>query len=340
MRTIKQDIKAGTYKRAYLLYGTESYLKKLYRDKLKQGILAGSDAINFSRFEGKGIDEKEIVHIGQTLPFFADRRLVLIEDSGWFKNANTFSDSIRDFPDSTVVVFCEDEVDKRSRLYKAVKECGYICEFTAMDTKDLKIFAAGLLKADGKKITNATMDYFLEKVGTDMANIRTEIEKISSYTGERDVVTEKYVDAIWTEQLTGQIFKLMDQIALQNPKNALALYYDLLLLREKPLSILFLMLRQFNFLLQVKQLFSEGKTNQEIAKIAGIMPFLVGKYLTQAKAFSVEKLKEAVQFGVNTETQIKSGQLNEQIGVELMLIELSDLAEKRNEERGDFPSRI
>lgn len=325
MKTIKQDIKAGTYKRVYLLYGTENYLKKLYRDKLKQGVLAGGDIMNFSRFEGKGIDEREVVHIAQTLPFFADYRLVLIENSGWFKNANTFSDLIQDFPDSTVVVFCEDEADERNRLYKAVKKYGHICEFTAMNTGDLKIFAASLLKAEGKKITDATMDYFLEKVGTDMANIRTEIEKLSGYTGDRDVVTGEDVDAICTQQLTGQIFKLMDQIALQNPKNAIALYYDLLLLREKPLSILFLMLRQFNFLLLVKQLSGEGKTNKEIAKTAGIMPFLVGKYLTQAKAFSVEKLKEAVQFGVNTETQIKSGQLNEQIGVELMLIQLSQL---------------
>ncbi len=325
MKTIKKDIKTGNYRRAYLLYGTEGYLKRLYRDKLKQGVLAGGDEMNFSYFEGKGIDGTQVVHMGQTLPFFADRRLILVENSGWFKGANPIADAIGELPETTVMVFAEEEVDKRNKLYKAVKECGYICEFKAMGERDLKLWAAGLLKADGKKITDGVMGYFIEKVGTDMENIRTEIEKLVAYTYGRDVVTQKDIDEVCTEQITGRIFQMMDQIALQNPKNALELYHDLLLLREKPMSILFLMLRQFNILMQVKQLNTEGMPNADIAAKAGIPPFAVGKYLSQARAFSAQVLKEAVRFGVATETQVKSGQLNEQIAVELMLIQLSAL---------------
>lgn len=326
MKTIKEDIKTGNYRRAYLLYGSEGYLKRLYRDKLKEGVLAGGDAMNFSYFEGKGIDEAEVVHIGQTLPFFADRRLILVENSGWFKGANGFADALGEFPESTVIVFAEEEVDKRGRLYKAVKEHGYICEFKAMGERDLKLWAAGLLKADGRRITDGTMAYFLEKVGTDMENIRTELEKLIAYTYGRDVVTPEDIDAVCTQQVTGRIFQMMDQIAMQNPKNALELYHDLLLLREKPMSILFLMLRQFNILMQVKQLSAEGMGSADLAAKVGIPPFAAGKYLSQAKAFSAKALREAVRFGVNTETQVKSGQINEQIAVELMLVQLSALS--------------
>ena len=80
MKTIKEDIKSGNYRRAYLLYGSEGYLKRRYRDRLKEGVLAGGDEINFSYFEGKGIDGTEVAHIGQTLPFFAEKRLILIEN--------------------------------------------------------------------------------------------------------------------------------------------------------------------------------------------------------------------------------------------------------------------
>ena len=333
MKTIKEDIKAGTYRRAYLLFGVEGYLKKFYRDKLKEGILCGSDEMNFSVFEGKGIDPLNVVHIGQTLPFFAPRRLVLVENSGWFKHANeknSFADALKSFPDTTVVIFCEEEVDKRGRLYKAVKECGYICEFTAMDIKDLKLWVAGLLKGEGKKITDGIMNYFLEKVGTDMGNIRTEVEKLTAYTLGRDVIEVGDVDAICTEQITGQIFKMMDQIAMQNVKNALVLYHDLLLLREKPMHVLFLMLRQFNLLMQVKQMGAEGMANAEIAKKAGIPPFAVNKYLSQAREFTAQVLREAVQYGVETEAQVKSGRMDEQIAVELMLIHFADLAGKNN----------
>lgn len=327
MKTIKEDIRTGNFRRAYLLYGSEAYLKRLYRDKLKEGVLAGGDAINFSPFEGKGIDGGKVVQIGQTLPFFAARRLILIENSGWFKSANDMADALKNFPETTVIVFDEEEVDKRGRLYKAVKEIGYICEFGPMGERDLKLWVAGLLKADGKKITDGTMSYLIEKVGTDMENIRTEVEKLTAYTYGREVVEKEDIDAICTEQITGRIFQMMDQIAQQNLKQALGLYHDLLVLREKPMSILFLMLRQFNLLLQVKQLGADGMSGAEIAKKAGVPPFAAGKYLSQAKAFSTQVLREAVQFCVRTEAQVKSGQMNEQIAVELMLVRLSGISE-------------
>ena len=200
-----------------------------------------------------------------------------------------------------------------------------MCEFKPMGERDLKLWAAGLLKADGRKITDASMTYFLEKVGNDMENIRTEIEKLIAYTQGREVVEAADIDAVCTQQITGKIFQLMDQIAMQKPKEALGLYHDLLLLREKPMSILFLMLRQFNILMQVKQLSKEGMSNADIAQKAGIPPFAAGKYLAQARAFSAQALRDAVQFGVDTEARVKSGQINEQIAVELMLVHLSAL---------------
>lgn len=52
MRNINQDIKDQTYKRIYLLYGDEAYLRRQYKDRLKQGI-CGDDTMNYSVFRGK-----------------------------------------------------------------------------------------------------------------------------------------------------------------------------------------------------------------------------------------------------------------------------------------------
>ena len=60
MKTIKEDIKNKEFKRAYLLYGTEEYLKRLYKNKLKEAVLQDSDAMNMAEYAGKGIDEKEV----------------------------------------------------------------------------------------------------------------------------------------------------------------------------------------------------------------------------------------------------------------------------------------
>ena len=57
MKTIDNDIKAGEYKQAYLLYGEEQYLIRQYRDKLKKAMVAEDDTMNFSAFEGADINQ-------------------------------------------------------------------------------------------------------------------------------------------------------------------------------------------------------------------------------------------------------------------------------------------
>jgi len=89
MKNIKEHIKLNQFKSVYLLYGTEEYLKKLYRDKLKTAILGDGDQMNYSHFEGKGIDTAEVKSVANTMPFFSDRRLILIENSGFFRIKGT-----------------------------------------------------------------------------------------------------------------------------------------------------------------------------------------------------------------------------------------------------------
>ena len=86
MKTIDEHIKTGQFKNAYLLYGDEDYLKKQYRDKLIKALLSEGDTMNFAKFEGKDISVGEVIDLAETLPFFADRRVILISDSGFFKD--------------------------------------------------------------------------------------------------------------------------------------------------------------------------------------------------------------------------------------------------------------
>lgn len=88
MRTINEDIESGNLKPVYLLFGEEEYLKKQYKEKLIRVMLPDGDTMNFSRFEGKGILIPKLIDLAETLPFFAERRVILVEESGFFKNAS------------------------------------------------------------------------------------------------------------------------------------------------------------------------------------------------------------------------------------------------------------
>ena len=85
MKSIEEDIRNRDFQPVYLLYGEESYLKRQYRQKLKEALSAQGDTMNCACFEGKNISPGELVDLAETLPFFADYRLILAENSGFFK---------------------------------------------------------------------------------------------------------------------------------------------------------------------------------------------------------------------------------------------------------------
>ncbi len=323
MKVIKEHIKTGNFKKFYLLYGSEDYLKKLYRDKLKAGILQDGGDMNFSYFEGKDVEPKRVYEAAQTLPFFSDKRLIVIENSGLFKAQSELSELLNETPETTVVIFVETEIDKRSKLFKLIRDQGTVSEMNGLDEKNLKLFVASLLEPEKKRITEASINYFLEKTGSDMVNICNEVEKLINYTYGKEIVTPEDIDAVVTTQITGKIFLMIDAIGTKQQSKALDLYYDLLSVREKPMSILYLISRHFNILMQSKNLQALGYNASSISEMVGVPPFAVNKYLGQAKNFSSTRLKEALDFCIDIEEQVKTGRMLEKIGVELFIVTFS-----------------
>jgi DNA polymerase-3 subunit delta len=319
MQTLNQDIKDHHFRPLYLLYGEETFLKNSYKNRLKEAII-GDDTMNFSAFEGKGLDTDELIRLADTMPFFAEKRLILVEDSGFFKSANeALVKYLPQMPDTTCLLFVESEVDKRSKLFKQVKERGYAAEMNRQDTTQLARWAAGLLAKEGKKITGQTMELFLGMTGDDMENIRMELEKLISYTGGREVVTAEDVRVIGTEHVTSKIFDMIAAIASRQTRKAMDLYEDLLTLREPPMRILFLISRQFNQLLQVKELQAKGMDRNTIASKLKLQPFVVGRILPQARQFTREQILSYVELCVDAEEAVKSGRLQDRLAVELLI---------------------
>jgi len=320
MQRINEDIKQGTFQQIYLLYGEERYLRKQYTDRLHKA-LCGDDEMNSHFYEGKEVPVTEIIDMADTLPFLAPHRVIFVSNSGLFKSGGEKMAEYLSAPnESTYFVFTESEVDKRSKLFKTVQSKGYIAEFTVQDESTLKRWVAGILNKEGKRITENTVQLFLTKTGTDMENIRTELEKLMCYCMDRDVITDEDVNTICTNRISNHIFDMINAIAERRTAQALQLYYDLLALREPPMRILFLITRQYNLLLQVKELKSKGFDNKAIGAKIGVPPFIAGKYVAQASHFKSADLKKAVNQCVEAEEAVKTGRMNDMMSVEILIV--------------------
>lgn len=325
MKKIAQDIKSGQFHNPYLLYGEEAYLRKQYRDNLRKALVPDEDTMNCSVYSGKDINVNEVVDLAGTMPFFAERRVIIVENSGWFKSGNEqIAALVKALPDTTYMIFVEEEVDKRGRLYKAVTTNGYAALCEMQDEATLKKWVMGLLKKENKSITPDALNLLLDKTGTNMENIRREVEKLVCYRYYDEGITAADVEELCIVQIQNQIFDMVEAVAQKKQKQALNLYYNLLALKEAPMKILVLIARQFHMLLQVKEMKAKGYQESDIARQTGLNPyFLKKKYIPQAAQFKLPQLEAALRTCVEAEENVKTGRMSDIFSVELLIVSLS-----------------
>ncbi len=104
-----------------------------------------------------------------------------------------------------------------------------------------------------------------------------------------------------------------------NTRRAMELYEDLLTLREPPMRILFLIARQFNQILQVKELTGQGLDKGAIASRLKLQPFVAAKVLAQSRSFTREQILSYVELCVDAEEAVKTGRLADGLAVELLI---------------------
>ena len=192
-----------------------------------------------------------------------------------------------------------------------------------MKNKELSQWITLLLKKDEKQMSISTMNNFLYRCGSDMHTLKNELDKLISYVGDRKEITSYDLEQLTSSQTINQIFIMLDAIARKQRDKVLTLYYDLIELKESPFGILALLAIQCNKLLQVKNLDDLGKDNGKISKEIKIPAFAVGKLKDQSKMFSIEVLLNMVEACAKTDELIKTGKINDRVGVELILIQFS-----------------
>lgn len=322
---LNNDLKSGNFKPVYLVYGDQSYLRLQNRDRIRRALMADGDEMNFSRFSGDDFDFDQVRELAETLPFFADRRVILIEDAGLFgSRAGSESDELAEYlpsmPETTHIIFAEESADKRKKLYKAVQKTGTVLQCDEPDPATMRKWTYSLFKREGKEIPQGVLRMFLEWTGEDMQNIVNESEKLISYLGERSEVRPSDIRAVCSVRIKDRIFDMIEAISMRDREKALQIYMDLIALQTPPQIILSLMIRQFNQLLQVSELITKIN-DRDIASRLHVPPFVVTKkYRPALRGTSGKELQESLAQCLQADQDYKSGRVDARIAVEMIIV--------------------
>ena len=323
MKTLKEQIRDGELGCLYLLTGNEPYLIRLNAQRIKESLISPEDEImNFDHFEGSRMDPEEIRTSLETFPFMGEKRVVWIEKSGAFgKKADEFEklrDILSDLPDTTVAVFMEEDVSKRSKLYKTVLEHGQVVELDHPNEHDLSIWIRQECKKNGVRIGNNDISYFLSLAGSDMSHILSEIGKLCSLAKEKGVITREEIDQIITPSVETKIFRLTGQLGSGKSAAAYLAYQDLLRQNEKREHIFYMICRQFHLLYQTSLMDQAGW--EEVSRELKVRDFAAKEYIRQARQFGRKKLYQIVDRLYQTDLAVKTGEMTIEEALDLTML--------------------
>ena len=323
MKQLEADIKNKIYKNIYVLYGPQSYNRKRYEKALVSLFVAKGDTMNLTYYYGKKIDIKEIIDLAQTMPFMAEKRVIVLENTELFSHScEELADYIPNIYETTCLIFSEDKIDLRLRQTKAAKSKGTVAEFADLSDADLRDFILKRLSREHRQITANALEMFMQRCGDDLWQVSGELEKIISYTFKKDGIRPEDVEAVMPPLPEDRIFAMIDAILDHDTKKAVSLYADLLTLRNEPISILSLIREQMRLILHAMQMNEEHVSPKDMAQTLGMREMRVKMALPAARKSSKIDIRHRIEMCADTDERIKSGLLDPRVGVEMLIVEL------------------
>lgn len=345
MYQLDKQLETKKFSRFHLLCGDEVYLINLYAGALKKQLSAEGDEMNCLVLSGDEADIEAIADFGMLSPFMAERRLVLVRDSGWF-GAGGSAKSIQDgedrliqlmgnLPDTTYMVFAERNVNTKgprysyfagkvkTDLHKPRPQELLLTEFHKKQGSDLTNWIAMYVARAGKKITKQAVMMLPERVGCDLYMLTGELDKLIGYIGDREGITEADIEAITGGVVTTKVYEMVDAVSDKNEKKAMQLYRNLIYNKESVDDIMNNLGRQFNTIYKLKEFEGSGVPIDTIAERAGMPPAIRWKaksFMGIARRFEYEKLHDLVEYWMNLSEQTMTIGLDKQVACELFLI--------------------
>ncbi len=322
---LKKQLKEKKIGKLYFFTGSEQYLTRYYEKQITESLLdKDSKTFNYTIYEGK-LTLGELSEAVSVFPVFSSRRIVIVKESTIFKGEvkgqgwNSFFDSL---PDYICLIFIQSEVDKRTSLYKALKNKSILVEFNRQKEEALVKWVMKVFSSYKKKISQSDAAYLVGLLDPDMTFMLLEIEKIVQYIGDKDTVNSSDILEVVSKSVKSIIFDLTDAVSQHQMAKAIRIVDELLQLKEPIQLIMTMVSRQMGILLKMKK--TEGKrlSNAEIAKIVGIQPFLIGKVQRQASSFTEEKLKILIRKCMETDLAVKTGKMEARTALELFILEM------------------
>lgn len=302
-------------------YGPNTYELRRQLNQMVEAYVkkAGSD-FGLERVDGAAVKAHELGNVLQASPFLANSRLVIIEGLALNKAISDKLSGLMDtVPKSTVAVFVDREVDQRTSVYKQLAKADKVVKFEPLTGPKLLGWVKAEIEKQGGSAEPAVLRELVDVAGEDQWRLESEINKVVNFD---PVVTVKNVRELVAPSVEQSIFELVEAMTAGRAGAALAGYRVLLNRKESEMYVLTMVQWQLRNLLLAKTAPAQMDP-PELAKAAGMSPYVAGKMMTAAGRMDEAVLRRAYVLAADCEYAIKSGRLGGEVAVERLIYDVA-----------------
>lgn len=312
---LKQQIKSGDIGNLYLFFGEELYVKNMYLEHMKTLVPDGGFGdFNHIYLSAKDIETGAVQDALESFPMMSDKKLIVVKNSGIFKSASAdvkelWQKQLANIPDYALLIFDEQEVDKRSVTYKALTKHGSAVDFAYMKSYEVSAWASREAQKAGKKLSKEAAEYLVAFCDPGIINVKNELSKLIDYCGEE--IYKSDIDKVVSKPMSIAVFDITDALIAGDSDKALSIILRMKEAKESAFNVLYLLSSAFDKMLYSKLMLNEGMSYDVVTSRLKLAPFIVRKYIDGAKGFSEEFLLDRIMRTAECDLSIKQGEADE-----------------------------
>ena len=315
----------------YLIYGDQEMLVNKMIDKVAKDNLQEVDDFNFVTLDASKVGVNEVDDEINTLPFGSENKVVAITNCYFLTSSNneclynaehllSCLDYQLDGLDLIVSVI-SNKLDEKRVVVKKLKSVGKVIEVNSLSKKELPKVVKQMFAQRKSEITDSALEELLSRLDNDMYQISNEVDKLTTYSNK---IHLEDVKALTPKKMEDNVFDMIDAMFKKKANKAFSIYQDLRNLGNEAVGIVSIIASQVRFLYQVLVLYNKGYSDSNIANELSVHPFRVKMGLEKVRNYSVEELEEFLNRLSNLDIQIKTGDIDRFVGLELFILTIAN----------------
>ncbi len=314
-----------------LLYGDDLYAVKKEIDSILQNSGIQSEDIENYDYEEDGLTAA--IQSAMTLPFLAEKKAVILRNCTFLTDAKAASseegDSLKQYCDinnpTTIFILTvnNEKLDLRKNLVKLLTKSIETKQFASKSNIDqLYKYVRSEIEKNHLSIDPLALTQFINRIGNDSDMLENELAKLITYSLDKKHITSDMVYAIVTKDIESNIFELVNALLEKDIDKTMEIYFDLKAIKIDPIWMLGVITNKFQEILYTKELLKLKYRQEDIMKYFNASKGRVYYMMQNAKNIDTELLVKMLAKTEELDYQIKSGQIDKTLGIELFLMSI------------------